>query len=333
MKKLLLLLVAAACAYSSFAQTISGADMETWRTSSSGAGHPRSVTAPKGWYGDDSVIIGLGQTFGNLILMTNDSAWQRNLFREDTIVHSGNHSAKVMTMAQDTILIPGILTTAQTHVGITFTPPYITGITLSGGNPVSARPTSVSAWVQYYAGKDSTGATGIDSGTLNVQALAHIGSRDSVIGVGTMTIAPTSTWTQITVSVSYTDTTYAIDTMRIALSSSKVSTALDSSTLYVDDVTMTSVPNPDHTGIGTVSSGGQVCVSVRPATRSIFVTSPVAEGLEINVYTADGRLVATRQLTGSDVIDMSSLAPAAYFYAVTDRGGRLLARGKALLAP
>jgi len=328
MKKLLLLLAASVCGYASFGQTIVGADMETWRTGTAGSGHPLTVTAPTGWYGDDSLIIGLGQTIGHTILMAPDSVWVRNLFREDVITHGGSHSAKVMTMLQDTILIPGVLTTATTHVGITFTPPYISGITFTGGNAVSIKPTSVSAWVQYFAGKDSTGATGIDSGILNVQALAHIGGRDSVIGAGSVTIGPSSSWVQVTANVTYSDTVDAIDTMRISFGSSRPSTALDSSTLYVDDVTMTSVPNPDHTGFGALPAGA-ICVTVTPARQSIFISDPISVSLRVAIYTTDGKLAMTRQINGSETIDLSSLAPAVYIYAITDEQGRLLQRGRA----
>ncbi len=329
MNKIFLLFCALAASFLSSAQTIPGGDMETWRSNSSGPDSPVTVQAPAGWYGDDSIIISLGQSFGHTFLGTTDQDWRRNLYREDSIVHSGSHSAKIMTMLQDTLLIPGVLTTGQTHIGISFIPPSISGVSFSGGTAVNVKPKTVSAWVLYFPGKDSTGATGIDSGTLNVQALSLIGGKDSVIGIGTITFGPDTGWRQVTVNINYPlDSTGTIDTMRIAFSSSKPGSALDSSTLYVDDVTMTSIANPDHSGISNISASGSVKVFPNPATGKLYFSTYGVQGLEAVIYSINGQVATQKVLSGYDAVDVSQLPSGLYFYSVFDASGVAVQRGK-----
>ena len=325
MNKIFLFISAIGIAFTSTAQTIPGGDMETWRTGSAGT---ITVAAPANWYGDDSIIIGLGQTYGTL-LGASPSSWERNLFQENVIVHSGSHAAKIMTMLEDTLLIPGVLTTAQTHIGITFAPtPGITGVSFSGGDPLTVKPTTVSAWVQYFPGKDSTGAIGIDSGVMNVQALSLIGGKDSVIGTGTITIGANSSWVQVTVNVNYpADSTTPIDTMRITFTSSKGGSALDSSTLYVDDVTMTSMANPVN-GVKIINPSEQVRVYPNPATGKLYFSTSANPGMEAVIYSISGQVATEKILTGYDAIDVSQLPSGLYFYSVYDKNGGIVQRGK-----
>ena len=333
MKKLFLLFWAVAAGYASQAQTIPGADMENWRSSTTGIGAPLTVQAPVSWYGADSLIIGLGQMYSGL-LMLPDSVFRRNLFREDVIVHSGSHSAKVMTVLQDTLLIPGVLSTGHSNVQITFIPkPGISGVTLTGGDAVTVKPKTVSAWVQYYPGNDGSGTPGIDSAIMTVQALSRIGGKDSVIGSGTITIGPSATWVQVTDSIFYPlDSTGTIDTMRISFFSSKTATALDSSTLYVDDVSMTSVTNPDHTGFENLTISGPVMVYPNPANNTIYFSSSMSQRINVLLYTLSGRQVTETQLTGANTLDISYLPDGLYFYTIIGADGNVLQRGKVAIA-
>ncbi len=332
MKRIFILFLSLTAYATSFGQTITGGDMEAWRYTSAGTTAPVSVEAPTGWYGVDSIIIGLGQSFGAL-LGTSPSDWRRNLFKEFTITHGGFFSAKVMTVIQDTLILPGVLTTAQTHIGITFLPtPGITGISFTGGNAVNVKPTTVSAWVQYFPGKDSTGATGIDSGMLNVQALAMIGGKDSVIGIGTIVIPPTSSWIQVTANILYAlDSTHAIDTMRISFTSSS-RRGLDSSTLYVDDVTMTSVANPDNSSVSVISNNDVIRVYPNPVSGVLYFDGPSNANISVTLCSLTGQVVATRTMTGSDAIDVSVLPSGLYFYTAFDSAGNSLQRGKITVA-
>ncbi len=329
MKKLFLLLCVATLPCTMFAQFIPNAGMESWRTTSSGAHGPVSVEAPNGWFTSDSIIIALGQNpIIALALGTSDADWRRQIFKEPTTTHGGSFSAKVMTMLEDTFEVAGIITNATPSVQISFSPPGITGLSLNGGSPISVKPVSVSAWVQYYPGKDGTGMTGIDSGLLTVQALGHVGGKDSVIGTGTAVIAPSSSWVQVTANIVYIDAVHAIDTFRIAFSSSKTAMGLDSSTLYVDDVTMTTTANPDNSGVHTVSGNELVHVYPNPANGIVYISAPQNAGLSCKLFNTDGRVVAETALAGTDKLDVSKLPAGVYFYDIVDNNGSVVQKGK-----
>src|ERR1700743_2264829 len=93
-------------------------------------------------------------------------------------------------------------------------------------------------------GIDSTGAHRNDTGLLEVQAISYISGQDSVVGSGTLKIAPTgSSFFQITDTIVYTDLVNTVDTIRVVFASSGgAAKRLDSSILYVDDVSMATFP-------------------------------------------------------------------------------------------
>jgi len=329
MRKVYFILCAIILPCVSFAQ-IPNLDMETWRHPTAGAGTPVSLDVPASWYGSDSLIIGLGQTIGAIALHTHDTDWRRQVFEESVIVHGGSHSAKIMTVKEDSFLVPGVISNAIPSVTLSFSPPGITGIQLSGGSPVSVKPTSVSAWIKYFAGKDSAGTTGIDSGRLSVQTLAHIGGKDSIIGVGTVVIPPSSSWLQVTANIVYSDTTHPVDTIRVSFSSGRAATGLDSSTLYVDDISMASVTNPiDHTGVHSVAIKDQVKIYPNPTAGLLYIDCPMNEELNCNLYSLSGQVMVAKMLVaGHDVLDISSLPDGLYFYNIHDKGGNIVQRGK-----
>ncbi len=91
MKKFNLLFCALTAAVASMAQTIPGGDMETWRDNTSGSIEAVPVHAPQSWYGLDSLLISVGESF----LDVNPShPGNTQLFQENVIKHGGNSSAK-----------------------------------------------------------------------------------------------------------------------------------------------------------------------------------------------------------------------------------------------
>lgn len=324
MRKIYFFLLALALPCLSFGQTIVNGDMELWRTSTAGAHGPVSVEAPNNWNTSDTLVIALGQNpLVALALGTSDADWRRQIFKETTIVHGGAASAKIMTRLEDTFHVPGVLTNAIPSVSISFSPPGITGIGIKGGSPVSVKPTSVSVWVQYYPGP-----SGVDSGTMTVQSLGHIAGKDSVIGTGFVTIGPSSSWVQITAPITYTIDTTAVDTFRVTFTSSKATTPRDSSTLYVDDMTMTSTANPDHTGVNNITAGGRVKVYPNPTSGILYIDALQTSGLNCKVYSMNGQLLASKDISGKDAMDISYLPDGLYFYGVYDANGSVIERGK-----
>ncbi|MCD6012340.1 MAG: hemolysin-type calcium-binding region [Flavipsychrobacter sp.] len=325
MKKFYLFILSMACSASLFAQ-IPTHDMESWRTTSSGASTPTSVEAPYKWYCSDSTIISLGQFLGSLA-GADDTDWRRQVFKESATmyVHGGSFSAKIMTRREYTFVVPGVLTNAIPQVGFSaFPTPTVTAVSLKGGSPISAKPTTVTAWVQYYKGIGS-----IDSGSIAVQALGQVGGKDSVIGSGFVTIGPSSSWVQVTVNITYPlHTNVPVDTFRIALSSGKGPSGLDSSTLYVDDLAMTTIPNPDNSGVANIKGSNPVKIYPNPASGMLFISSPQGGNLSCTLFNVSGQEMLTKALSGEDKADISSLPAGIYLYAIKDDNGAVIQSGK-----
>jgi Secretion system C-terminal sorting domain len=320
---------------SSFAQ-LPNLGMELWRTSSSGDSTPVTIQAPVSWYGSDSLIIALGQSpLASLALGSHDTDWHRQIFRESTIRHYGAYSAKIVTVRQDSFLIPGILTNANPGVSLTILPPYVTNVTYVGGTGVTTKPTSVSAWVRYFPGRDSTGHIGADSGRFTVQSLASIGGIDSVIGTADIRILPDTGWVQVTANIVYTDTIYPVDTIQVAFASSSGSTGLNGSTLYIDDISSRDEPNPpqpvDHTNVKRLTAGDKIYVYPNPATGKLYIESTLGKELTCRLFSVSGLQVFAEDLAPhQNAIDVSQLPGGMYFYEISSASG-ILQRGKVVV--
>jgi len=316
MKRLLLLLGATALSVAGMAQTIANNSFETWRTSTSGALAPDTVMAPDSWFGADSLIIADGEFYGSLIAIS-PTVWQRQLYKEATIVHTGSYSAKLVTKKQDTLgVFPGIMSNAQANVAISIVggSPSLGGITYSGGTATTYHITTVSAWVQYAPG------TGLDSGSMSVSAYATVFGLDSMIGSGTVTVGNTSgSWTQITATLTYNGSGLPVDTVRIIFTSSAGTNNEIGSTMYVDDVTMTgTLPNEVQNVFG---ESAAVAVYPNPASDELNIRGQVNAAYTIALFSVNGQQVSTSTVKGAGSVDISSLAAGMYFYNITDAAG------------
>lgn len=331
-------MVVLALPVSMFAQLIQNPGMENWRSGTAGSSPSIDVQAPDNWFGFDSLAIANGQTFIPLLYpFYTPTVFHAQLFPDTVVFKSGITSAKLMTLKQDTLgFIPGTLSNAKVGINIFALiggGSLASATTFSGGTGVAMRVTSVSAYVIYKAGIDSiTGMMGgADTGLLTVQALAHIGTKDSVIGTGRVQILPTDTFRMITANIIYpTDTIHAVDTLRIVFSSSAggTSRACDSSTLYIDDVTMAGVPNPDYSAVKEVAAPGMVTVYPNPSTGIINLSNKDRRQLNFRLFDESGRMVGSKLIKGNDNIDASFLPDGCYIYTVDDTSGKTLQRGK-----
>ena len=332
MKKIYFLLIALVAGSSAFAQTVANAGMETWRNGNSGTSPVVPIHAPTGWYGIDSLVVSAEETYLPIFYsgyMPTDLHTQ--LWQETSITHGGTSSAKLMTVKQDTLgMFAGILSNAQVNLNIT-----AMSYSFSGGQPITGRIATVSAWVQYKAGLDSITHLpgGVDSGTLTVSIYQHlITGVDSAVGTALVKIGntPASTWVQVTATVAYTDSLDGADTARITFASSGQAGALDSSTLYVDDITMTY--SPPLAGVKNVNAAADlVKVYPNPASNMLNLSSHGNEGANFQLISVSGQVVATKVLTGKDVIDISALPAGLYIYTVTDKDNAVQ-RGKVTVA-
>ncbi len=335
MKKIYILSCALLAGSMSYGQTIPNGGMETWRNSTAGVVSAKPVHAPTNWYGADTLVIGIGQTLGT-ILGISPSVWKSQLFEESTVVHGGTRSAKLITVDQDTLgMFPGIMTNAKASVTISLA--GLDNIKYSGGTPTNLRTRTVSAWVKYLPGKDSiTGMFGgADTASMSIQALAFIGTKDSVVGSGFVRIAPNTAFTQVTANMVYRSdfdsNRYAVDTVRIVFASggAGATSALDSSILYVDDVTMTGVTQTIINAVPTVTDGAEVVkVYPNPAKGILYLNGPANTKLNYTLYAVDGRQVANKSVDGTTSLAIGDLAAGTYLYAIADENGIIVQRGK-----
>lgn len=342
MKKIYLLLcLFIASVSASFAQPIANAGMESWHSISVIPVIPLppfpTVHAPTSWYGDDSIIRALGPA------LKPSGIFSSNLF-QDTFRHSGSFSAKVMSLNQDTLgIVPGMVANTKPEFslsGLGGGGSLTDFLTFTGGTPTTLRTRTVSAWVAYKGGLDTITSTmgGPDTGMMIVQAIAVVGGADSVIGMGFMPIFPSDTFVEVTATVMYFgDTTFTTDFARIIFASSGgASSILDSSTLWVDDVSMTGThqeppppPPVDHTGVrNTKKANNVVAVYPNPANNTLFFEAKNNDMLRCRIMSADGRIVAIKSFSGSTSVDVSSIAAGSYFYFLTDDKNAVVQHGK-----
>ena len=335
MKKILLLIGLLSFGQFSFGQTMPGGDMETWRNSTAGTTPALAIHAPYAWYGFDSLIIANGDAipFG-----FSSIHWYAQLFQENAIKHGGASAAKLLSKKQDTSLlgVPGSLTTAKATVNLLALlsgGTVASATTFSGGTPVASRIMTVSAWVEYFPGIDTTTHMmgGHDTAQLNVQAFSTVHGVDTLVGVGNVYITPCSTFVQVTANVVYADTLDTVNKVRIFFSSSAARYSLDSSTLYVDDVTMTGVPQyhpVSHVAVENMGSAADVSVYPNPSNGTLHIDVAKNEEMYVVLYAPGGQTVYNKTITGSETLDISAIPPGLYFYNIMDKSGSNIQRGK-----
>ncbi len=321
MKKIYLIVCLLIAGTYANAQVFPNAGMETWRNNTSGTSPSFPIHAPTQWYGYDSLIIADGESFGTLI--GAGSNWHTQLFQEGTIVHGGSSSAKLMTLKQDTLgMFAGTLSNAAISVNVATLiggGSFASATTFSGGTPITQRVASVSAWVQYKAG-----VGGLDSGELVVTVYQTISGYDSAVGSATLLIPPSASWTQVTANVHYVDSVNGADTIRIQFASSTQTSSRDSSTLYVDDVTMMYVP----LGVTNVNVSNDIKVYPNPASGMLYVEGVENGNADFRLFGVNGQQVMTKTLTGKDGLDISFLPDGLYYYTISNAAGSTVQRGK-----
>ncbi|MCF8450613.1 MAG: T9SS type A sorting domain-containing protein [Taibaiella sp.] len=332
MKKLSLIFACFFLAGNSFSQPVDNGGMETWRSSTAICLSPFSITpisAPTVWSGSDSLALALGPT----VVGTGGAGFNRQLFKETSFVHSGTACAKLMTALEgDLGYFPVFLSNGALSVDPS-SPDLEEAFTFNGGMAVTVMPTNVSAWVAYFPGKDTvTDTIGFDEGLLTVQAVAKVGALDSIVGAGLVTISPSDVFTEVTANIVYTTSDYPVHSLRIIFASSAdLTAALDSSTLYVDDVSMTSIPNPPPTNVSSYTSDDAIRVYPNPAKSLFNVSGTNIYGFHCTLLSVTGQVVSNTLLTGTDKIDVSSLATGNYLYTITDKNGYTVKQGNIIL--
>lgn len=305
MKKLLTLALFSLASLSASAQNIYGM-METWYTYTAGSD---TLERPEGWNGSDSVTFTLT---GFPIVPV------KQIFKETSNVHGGSAAAMLMTRDLGTVVgAAGITngTIAVDIVGQTFE--------VSGGTPVTQRIAYLNAWIDYQP-------RNADEGSATIQAVlagAGVGGADSVVGEGFFTSDGTSGYEGIAVQVTYIDANVVPDMIKIGFfSSSDLTGGQDSSTMYVDDVTISTVSVKEMK-----ANSHTIKCYPNPATDLLHLRSMNNETLTCHIYNLAGQEVLSRDFTGYGEADLSKLTTGMYFYTVSNASGEVLEQQKLVI--
>ncbi len=308
MKKIFTLIATAFCS-ATFAQVTNGG-MEVWRTYTAGS---TSLTAPNSWNTGDSIVFAMGP------ILCPTCTFVPQTFQNDT-PHGGTYAAKLMSrdMGGSLGVAECEMTNTQISVNLTtFTETH------SGGTPVTAKVDTVTAWIKYLP-------KGADSGIVNITAVLAgmaAGGGDSVVGMG-MDISSAS-GNYVLSSPAYTKHTYVIeytpgavpDHIQIDFHTGFTSVLTDSTTMYVDDV---SVHTMGATSVQLMHSTGVVCYP-NPAGNTLHIQSASHQNTVAELYNVLGQRIATQPLTDYITeMNISNLSVGVYYVQLLDAGNKVI---------
>lgn len=315
MKKIALLFTASVLVISARAQ-VANSSVETWRNYSAGI-PPTTLEAPDSWFGADSLVY----TFAPLAGATP----QKGLFK-DNDAHTGSFAAKLVTRDLTGFVAPGMLVNANPQLDFANLDPTnpLAALSYEGGTSVSQRYNSLVAWVKYVP---SAG----DAGAISVMAVKNgigTGGADSVIGDGTLYIAATANYTEITVPITYKDATTVPDKMIISFLSSDLSgengtTPQDGSTMYVDDISLSMATEVKEIFVQTLFSD----IYPNPASSTLNLTAKSANELSVRIFNTTGTLMSNTIFKNNTQLSLQNFASGIYFYEIKDVKDKKIQRG------
>ena len=272
------------------------ADLEEWDLSGP---YERLI----GWNTGDSLAWTFGQN-------------HRTTFREDDTVQNGNHACRMVTVETSFAgtFAPGVITTGKIEFDFgSFTNEVIEG------TPYTGRPDSLTGYWWYLP-------QGNDYAIANCFLLD---ANEDTVGKGRLvTTDMHSGWQHFTVPVEYRNTDEPA-WLQVTISSGDASQATEFSKLFVDNLTL----HGGDVGIEDLSGFGiNVIAYPNPATGAITFGEAFGQGLMVEIFTIDGKLLLTEKLDRlQKQVDVSTLEAGTYVYQITDEG-RFVSGGKVEIA-
>ena len=307
MKKLFTLALIAA-GFSANAQ-ISNAGMENWHTLQSVG---VNLEAPDGWYGSDSLVIWKEDDSLGFVVTG------QQIFMEPGIVNNGSFSARLETTEALTFKIPALMANAKMHLSSSFdinNP--MASFQFSGGMPVTQRIEFVYAWLQYTSMDPLDDETAVFAANAYLTGIGQ-GGTDSLVGTGFVNVAENTSFEHKGIHLNYVNSTVVPDKLIIMFVSSDVTTgnAIDGSSLYVDDVSMSTVHVKN-----TAASSHTVKCFPNPATDVLNLLSATNDRLSLTIYSITGQEVLQQYFIGNGRADISRLSRGLYYYQVSNAEG------------
>lgn len=300
------------------AQNIYG-QLEDWRNVPVATAPSIGLESPYKWYGIDSLE--------QLATFFYPQAVIKKQCYKTSDAHGGSYAAQLVTINQDSLgIVPGLLSNAQFGFDQSNFDPNnpIASITYYGGTAIAQRINTVTAWVKYIP-------RGADAANISVRAVleeAAQNNTDSIVGTGSFVIPQLqTTYTQVSVPITYINATVVPDKIYILCASSTPNTAIytptDSSILWVDDINLVGA-----NGVAQMPLAQVVRLFPNPATGVVNISTSIASPLSIIFYGMNGQIAATKTLKGNSSFDLTFLPSGTYAYEVKDEQGRLMQHGK-----
>lgn len=299
MKKLLTLLATGICLNgTTYAQTLTGGDMETWKTFTSAG---KSLNRPNGWNTSDSLVA--------FVKLLGGKTFTARVSQSTTMKHAGASSAK-LEATDLTDSLPTIISNGNFKGDLTaIAGGDYSSITYTGGTPITKRIQFVHAWLQYsYTGAPDTGMFTVTAFKTGYAA----GGKDSAIGEGVSFISTLSAFTKVETQVIYKDAFNVPDRIVITFTTSKFKNPLAGTVMYVDDVYLS-----DPTGIETPLFNDQrISVFPNPSSNKVQINTKLSETVIAKCYNQLGQLQSQQSITDAATIDISSWATGSYILVV-----------------
>jgi hypothetical protein len=223
-------------------------------------------------------------------------------YKDSTTVHSGHYSIKLVTKSVAGETAPGVVTTGTVNVASN---------TITGGIPISSRPTALTGWYQYApVSGDSAGLS------ITLTKWDATGDSEIVVGAGNVYGSTNSSWTEFTVPVTYFSNSTP-DTVLLLFTSSGGAVSQVGSSLWLDDLSYSYTP----LGIKEVTNN-LINVYPNPANQQINIANQNAQINNLNICTIDGQVAKlVRMHEGLNTIDVSALSAGFYVLNGIGAGG------------
>lgn len=288
MKKLIVSSIIACFSFTAIAQLVPNANMEEWE-------HIANYDNPVGWSTPNG-LYGLLQV----------------VFKDSTVVNSGNYAAKIVATSFFGLVIPGAMGTGALDLD---------NLTFTGGFPLS--DPNVVALIGYY----KYTSVGNDS-CLIYSILTHwdnvMNKRDTV-AVAVFVSGTVSAYTLFSSPYDVLNANTPDSALIILATANNVDAAESGSTLWIDDIDFTkAVAIPEI-------KNEELSVYPNPADQSLIVTLPQ----EINANTIlissiDGKRIKDFPVNNqtSFSISTASFSPGEYVMFARDQQEKVIATGK-----
>lgn len=291
--------------------TIKNGGLENWRTSKLIFNTTTNLETPLGWSSFDSIMSVFNFMSGG------NTEVKPQIKKSTTTKNSGTAAAQLSTVElSDLGLMPGYLTNTKLGLDASF------NFTFTGGEVLSSKPVLASAMVKYVP------ATSFDSANLYVEVVNTTCGVDSVIGYGANTFAGNSNFTKLDIPIYYVDKSLEANLLRYYFVSSYVDDTVVAhmlnSTLYVDDVTYTTVKSETYA----LMSDIRVSCYPNPTTDVIALSASKGHALVCEVYSASGQLMISQPFEESTSIKVSDWSPGIYTYQVKEGKNLIVGHGR-----